>query len=448
LIDLLLIILIALLGAVVGCGTGIVVGLHINNLSLLLLSISGVFCSLLAPLEAVAGIDNFTALLLAILLIAAATAHTFVNIVPTTFLGAPNEDSALLALPSHSLLLKGRGHEAVCLSALGSLGSVFFCFALFLPFRFLIGEPGDLYELIMDIMPFLLIAISFILIGTEHGEPFKEKFGKNSSSSRLSGIGFAALVYFLSGFFGLVIFKMQVQSPIGLPAPVLFPALSGLFGCSALIYSLKHEPSLPPQSVAGAYSIGLSKSLRSIFTGTLSGTLVSILPGVTPAAGTIIAQVLQKEKDERAALISISAVNTANSFFVLLMLFMFLKLRSGVALALDKILIISSWDALLMPASFAYLMIGLLVAALVSYFLTCWIGKVFALKISNIAYKKVVIGAICGLGGMVCLFTGLKGLVVFLTGTSIGLTPIIFGVRRSQSMGVLLVPLILSLLLN
>jgi TctA family transporter len=81
LIDLLLIILIACLGAVFGCGTGIVVGLHINNLSLLLLSISGIFCSLLAPLETIVGIDNFTALLLAIFLVAAAIAHTFVNII-------------------------------------------------------------------------------------------------------------------------------------------------------------------------------------------------------------------------------------------------------------------------------------------------------------------------------------------------------------------------------
>ncbi|HIH97369.1 MAG TPA: hypothetical protein HA348_07875 [Thermoplasmata archaeon] len=448
LIDLFFILLVACIGALVGCGTGVVVGLHINNLSLILLSISGIFGYVLAPLEALSGVDNFAVLLFAVFLVSAATAHTFVNIVPTTFLGAPNEDSALLALPSHSLLLKGRGHEAVWLSSLGSLGSVFLCFALLLPFRFLIGEPGNLYGLVWEIMPFVLIALSLVLIGTEHGEPFREKFGKNSIQSRLSGIGFAALVFSLSGIFGVVIFNMQVQSPIGLPAPLLFPALTGLFGSSALLYSLRHEPLLPEQHVESAYEVDFGKSLKSILTGTLSGTLVSILPGATPAAGTIVARALQRENDERAAMISISAVNTANSFFVLAMLFMFLKMRSGVALALDKVLIIPLWDTLLMPPSLAYLLIGVLVAAVFSYFLTCWLGKIFAVRIGKIAYRKLIIGAICFLGAMVFLFTGPKGMLVFLTGTTIGLLPIAFGVRRSHSMGVLLVPLILTLLFN
>jgi len=46
---------------------------------------------------------------------------------------------------------------------------------------------------------------------------------------------------------------------------------------------------------------------------------------------------------------------------------------------------------------------------------------------------------------LVLLFTGALGLLVLLVGTVIGLIPIYVGVRRSTCMGVLLVPIIVTL---
>jgi len=82
-------------------------------------------------------------------------------------LGAPDEDTALTVLPAHSLLMEGKGYEAVALSALGSYGAIVFCFLLLFPIRFIIGEPLFFYESLREIMFWVLVAISILMIGTE-----------------------------------------------------------------------------------------------------------------------------------------------------------------------------------------------------------------------------------------------------------------------------------------
>ena len=75
------------------------------------------------------------------------------------------------------------------------------------------------------------------------------------------------------------------------------------------------------------------------------------------------------------------------------------------------------------------------------------IGAIFASKFTNLPYLKVVFGTICLITIMVYLFTGIMGLLVLLVASCIGALPIVWGVRRSHCMGVLLIPIILHFLL-
>lgn len=88
----------------------------------------------------------------------------------TTVLGAPNEDTALSVLPAHSLLLEGKGFEAVALSAMGSYGAIIICFLVLLPIRSIIGWPVYFYETLREIMIFVLISISILMLATEKGK--------------------------------------------------------------------------------------------------------------------------------------------------------------------------------------------------------------------------------------------------------------------------------------
>ncbi len=116
-----------LLGVLLGTISGLIPGVHANTLAGILLGAQAVLLAVLGPL-ALAGA-----------MFAALITHTFVESVPSTFLGVPDADTSLSVLPSHAMCLEGNGEEAVRIAALGSACAIIIavplsvlCF-LFLP---------------------------------------------------------------------------------------------------------------------------------------------------------------------------------------------------------------------------------------------------------------------------------------------------------------------------
>src|SRR3989338_774789 len=107
-----------MLGVIAGIFTGITPGIHINLVSLLLLSISPVL------------LNYINVISLCIFIIAMSITHTFLDAIPSIYLGAPDADDALNVLPGHKLLLDGRGFEAVKLTVIGSLSALILAVAL------------------------------------------------------------------------------------------------------------------------------------------------------------------------------------------------------------------------------------------------------------------------------------------------------------------------------
>ena len=361
-------------------------------------------------------------------------------------MGAPDEDMALSVLPAHSLLLEGKGYEAVALSAMGSYGAILFCFLLIFPIRFIIGEPLLFYKTLREIMLFVLIAISILMIGTEKAKI--DEFGKKGITPAIMGMLFATFVFFLSGIFGIVIFEVPVDSPIGLSSPVLFPALAGLFGTPTLLTSLMTKPVIPKQSITEPVLDEKTKksSTLSVMTGSLGGILVSIIPGITSATGTILAMNARGESSKRQTIITLSAVNTACAFFVVVVMFVILRSRSGATLAAMELISVSEWTSLLMPANLSYLLIALLLGGTLSYYLTLKVGKIFARRFANVPYALIVKLTISMIVILVFLFTGFVGILILIIATFIGLLPVEWGIRRSHCMGILLIPIILYFL--
>jgi len=99
-----------IVGILFGTATGLFPGIHINLVAVGLLALlGGAYFS---------GVES---LVLVVFIVAMAVTHTFIDFIPSVFLGAPEEDSFLSVLPGHQLLKEGKGYEAVVLTLYGSL---------------------------------------------------------------------------------------------------------------------------------------------------------------------------------------------------------------------------------------------------------------------------------------------------------------------------------------
>lgn len=441
-----LIVVFCLSGVLVGVVTGLLPGLHVNNVALILLSFSSSILGVLSPLITFGLSEPFLLVLLAGFIISVSISHSFITAIPATFIGAPEEETALSVLPAHGMLLDGEGYKAVALSAVSSYGAIVFCLLMLFPLRFIIGPPLSLYDAIEEGMVWVLIAIVLLMILTEKAQIATARSHKILAIA--GGMLFAAFVFFLSGAFGLLILQLPLSSPVGLPAAVLFPGLSGLFGLPTLLNSLLTKPRIPAQKLEPLSMNPIEKKLSivSIGTGSLAGVFVSIIPGITTAIGTVLAMNLRQKTSREQTIVTLSSVNTAAAFSVTLMVFILQRARSGVIIAVSELITIEPWTSLLMPVELTYLVMFLVLGGSLSYFLTCFVGGLFAKKFQKIPYKPLVIATVIFLGVLVVLFTGLLGLLVLFTATSIGFLPICWGVRRSHCMGVLLVPIILYFL--
>ena len=102
-LELALILIFCILGVIVGVATGLLPGLHVNNIALILLSLSGPIVAMCSPLFAYGISEEFIFILICGFIIAVSISHTFHDAIPTTFIGAPEEDTALSVLPAHTL---------------------------------------------------------------------------------------------------------------------------------------------------------------------------------------------------------------------------------------------------------------------------------------------------------------------------------------------------------
>ncbi|MCK5561588.1 MAG: tripartite tricarboxylate transporter permease, partial [Thermoplasmata archaeon] len=222
------------------------------------------------------------------------------------------------------------------------------------------------------------------------------------------------------------------------------PALAGLFGLSTLFDSLRGTSSIPKQQITRP-QLNRKETMKSVTTGSIAGSTVGFLPGLSSGVATVVAMMFRKEPERDQVIITLSAINTTNAFFVLVALFLILRPRSGAAIVVNQLIPVEQWSSVAMPVALIYLLLAGLIAAILAFFLTLYIGKRFAKVFTKFPYRKIVTTIIIFIIVMVFMFTGILGLFVLAVSTCIGLLPPYFGVRRTHGMGVLLLPVIIML---
>jgi len=389
----------ATLGVGMGVFTGLIPGVHVNNLTPMLVGLAA--GSVLAPMNAIA------------LIVAMMLTHTFIDYIPSTFLGVPEEDTALTVLPAHRMVLEGKGYEAVRLTALGSLGALMLSAALVGPLLLVIGPA---YESINPHMHWLLLGIIAAMIVLER---------------KPKAMLWAVVIFLLSGFLGV----LALDTNLGVGDGMLMPLLGGLFGMSVLLVSMKGPGSLPKQHITEE-PIEIRSSVKSVCTGTSAGMLTGIIPGVGPAQGTVLTQVATRSGGTRDFLVGVSGVNTAKALLSFVALYAIGRPRSGAAVAVGEIINVGANELLLL--------IGIaLFAGGLATIIHLRLGKLAAKHIQRLPYRTMCVVVMVSIVGISFYYAGLIGLLVLATATAIGLLPTAVGVKRTHCMGVIMLPCIL-----
>ncbi|MBI4021259.1 MAG: tripartite tricarboxylate transporter permease [Candidatus Aenigmarchaeota archaeon] len=386
----------AFLGVGAGVVAGLLPGIHPNTFTSLLLPV-------MTPLVA-----TFTAPAVVVFIVTMAIANTFVSFLPAVFLGAPEGESALSVLPGHRLLLQGSGHEAVLLAVAGGVGVVLLSLAtLWLLFPLL----PFLYAQVQAYLSFLLLGVAVLMIAGER--------------HRCA----ALVVFMLAGVLGLLSFRAPFAS-----AFVLFPIFTGLFGTSTLLLSSKAAP--PPQR-HGPVRLPRGLLLAGVGKGFLSGVVVGVLPAVGPSQAGVLVHQATRSQGGREFLVSLGGITTVSTLFSLLSLYLINKPRSGAAIAVQQVIGAVGWEEMLLILAAAVFATG------AGAGLTIGLSHRFAGLVTRVPYPKLSWAMIACLVALTVALTGWQGLLLLLTATAIGLLPPFWGVKRTHTMGVLMVPVIL-----
>ena len=442
------VLLFALLGTAVGLGTGLLPGVHVNNVALLILAAGP---ALLAALGAWVGAGDGV-LPVAAFLAAASVAHGLAALLPSVFLGAPDPDTALSVLPGHRLLAQGRGYEAVLLGARGALLAALVALPLLLPFALFLGPPVDAYDRLRPVLPFLLLLLVALLLATEG------RHLEDAAKARRRRI-WAVVLIGLAGLLGWLVLRPGFLADAGLPLAirsdsiVLFPLFTGLFGLPTLLLSMRTKGRLPPQILGPPDPLADWRGTRGVLAGTLAGAAVSWFPGLGGSNATVVAQLLAggepREDDadaDREFLLAAGAANAATTIFTFAALFVILRARSGVAAALDGLADgVPPWSpAGYVPPLLTAVLLGVCLSAALSYSATVRMARPFAVLAGRVRYGRLARGIAIALTVAVFLLTGPTGLLVLGTATAFGLIPPLVGVRRVHLMGCLVIPLLVS----
>lgn len=391
-------------GIIAGIITGLTPGIHINLVSTLLFSMSSIL------------LVYTSALSLGCFIIAMAITHTFLDTLPSIYLGAPSADMILTALPGHKMLLEGKAHEAVILTIIGSFFSLVLTIVLF---PLLIRNMNFLYPLTKNYIGLVLVIVVIFLIFRE--PTIEKKF-------------WSFFLFSISGILGIIVLNLS-----NLKQP-LFHLLSGLFGVSMLLISIKEKNNISQQEQCPAITLSHSIFFKSTFGATISGYFAGFLPGLGSSQAAIIAQTFLKNIGDKGFLVLVGGINTVNMLVSIGTMYLLQKARNGAILIVGK---------LIGHVSFNVMMLFLIVTIItggIATLLTIYLSKIFALLISKAPYIKIVVGVLMFISLLSIYFDGILGLIILITSTAIGVTTSLQNIGKNHLMGCLLIPVMVYFL--
>lgn len=389
-----------LLGILMGTFTGLFPGIHINLVA-----------SFLVPLSAALPIPVYS---LVTFIVSMSITHTFLDFIPSIFLGAPEEDTFLSVLPGHRLLSVGRGQEAVIITLYGSIIAIVIA-CIFSPVLIIVMPIVVNY--LKYAIPFVLIFISLYLIIRE------EK------------IFLSLIILILAGALGYVSLGLPIKQP-------LLPLLTGLFGTSSMLISLKNKNEIKKQLTFKLKEVKPTKT--EIFSSSLAAMLTAPVLSFFPAVGSGQAAFIGSEivpQTDRSFLLLNGMINTIVMVLSFVVLYAIGKSRTGSAAAVQELLTEINLNTLIIIIFVA------IISACIAFFIGLFISRNFSYLLNKINYKILTIIIIITLIVITFIFSGYLGIIILISSTALGLYTISTDVKRINLMGCLLIPTIIYYLI-
>lgn len=402
--EILAIIIIVFLGSLAGIITGLLPGIHINLVAMLILTNFMILSQFFS-------IEN-----LVIFIIVMGIVHSFVDFIPSVLFGVPSSDTALATLPGQRMVLEGNGYKAIYLSSIGSFFGMIFAIIISPIFYF---SLENIYNLIKDFIPYLLIFTLIILIFFENG--LSQKF-------------WAIIIILFSSGFGMLVLNSNI---IKNPLLIIF---SGLFGISSIFISLNENVAkLPKQNFK--FKFQLNKIFfKGIFIGGVSSSICSISPGIGNAQAGTIASVFLKNATAEVFIVILSSINTINFILSFLTLYLIDRARNGAVLVISQIKFNISFNDILIY------FIMIIISCIIGFFLTLILGKFLIRFIQRINFQVLNYLILILIFFTVWYMTGLYEIFVMIVASFLGILCVNLNVKRIHLMSVLLVPVIFNLI--
>ncbi|HPG00184.1 MAG TPA: tripartite tricarboxylate transporter permease [Kiritimatiellia bacterium] len=360
---------------------------------------------------------------------------SMLNTIPSILLGAPDESAMFTVLPGQKYLMSGRGFEGTMITGVGGLAGVFFLVFVVGPFapRFL---PVVQSVLRPHMHWILWVIITYILMSEwpKGGNWGPAGLAKFLDAWRSLGAGLAT--FFLSAFLGFI---LLYRSPVAVEMAFqnIMPAFVGLFAVPWCLVNLISAARIPPQRMTDSLEINGDLVLRSVGAGGLGGGFAAFFPVITGGIGGLLAGHATAQRNEKVFIMSQGVsklVYYVGSFMLLFVPGLGLT-RGGAAWMMKSVYVPrTSYDYFMILAAIA---ISGGVSFLLMGPLTRWTIR-FIEKVNYRNASSLALGIILVL---VWLMTGWGGMAVMLISTGIGLIPVLFGSRRLNCLGVLLLPI-------
>ena len=368
-------------GLLLGTFSGLIPGIHPNLLAVT--------------------IANLNLLNSTVIIFAAALTHTFLNTIPTIHLSSPDPESSLALHPSQEFSQKGKAHEAVLLTLVGSIISLILLLGL-IPILLKIVKP--IYHFINSSIPFLLLITALFLILKQQNKLI------------------ASSIFIASGIIGFFSLNSNIEQP-------LTPLFIGLFAIPSLL--INTDKNKKRQKITEP--ILTKKSLITIKNSLFFGTLFSFLPSVGPAHAAAVQSQFTKNKSKRDFLILTGCLNTINILFSVVMLIELNKARNGAIAVIQDI----GYTNMATLNELFYISLLLVFPCTV----LCIFSSRMFLKIKNkINAKKLSILTITFLIFISYLLSNFGGLIILLAASIIGYLPYKLQTTKTILMGSLMIP--------
>ncbi|UCE91228.1 MAG: tripartite tricarboxylate transporter permease [Methanobacteriota archaeon] len=449
----------SLAGAGVGLCTGLVPGLHVNNVAAVVVAGSASAVSAFGALGSLFGCVD-AAVLISSFLVAALVAHMFSESIVATYLGIPSGDTVSL-LPAHRLARMGLGGAAVRASADGSLSGAALGLLLLPSVCLILGPPVDAYSSIRQVMGIVVALMSAALVvsdGLGHGDPVRRAV-------------LASTFFLVSGLLGFIVLDTNyyacevpdfpwIHGGFVRASSLLLPLFAGLFGVPTLLLSLGSRGEVKGDADEGSprrYRIDTDLRPKEVVLSSLGGLLVGWIPGMTSGSSATMCASISKDAapegggpEEAARFIWLySAISSCGAVLSVGALFVISRARSGIMQAVvhflgDKTL---HMDGLWSVTPMAAMLMSMLLSAAVCHRLICGMSATTISRLQRmLCSDNAAVLSLAFVTSLVLCLTGVRGALLFVAAGSLGLLPPMSGVRRINLMGCLLVPICVTFL--